>query len=112
MAGGFVAMVLAVAFLAYAANRHGDPSEAATVDDVAELAIEAVDNGDTALAERLACADGVPTDWARTSATAMKSEVRGEAAGSFVLSINDSQHEFTVGHDGKRSCIETITPRG
>lgn len=54
LAGGFVAFALAVALIAYVANRDGVPSQAATVDDVSLLAVEAVDEGDREFAQELA----------------------------------------------------------
>jgi hypothetical protein len=113
LAGGFVALALLVAVVAYAANRHGDPSKASTVDDVAELAIEAVENADHELGGKLACGEAkVDVAWVGDDkADAAKSSVTGVATGSFRLSVEGRPELLvTVAQDGDRSCIESVQP--
>jgi hypothetical protein len=117
LAGGFLAFALIVAFIGYATNRHGDPSKASTVNDVAELAIEAVDDTNSSLAERLSCTPGPDTKWTQLDSvqSVTKSGLKGGATGSFVLTIQSNQTRYswtvTVGKAGNRSCIESMVSR-
>ena len=113
LAGGFLVFALVVAFLAYAAHRKGNPSRASSVDDVAELSIEAVDRADREFAAELTCQRAtaeliafVPS----TRATASKSRVKGVESGSFLLKVGADSWEITVGRDGERSCIQSVAP--
>jgi len=114
LAGGFVLFALVVAVLAYAANRHGDPSRASTVDDVAELAIEAIENEDYELGGKLACDETeLDPQWIGDDkgVTATKSAVTGVATGTFRLSVAGRRElVVTVGQDGERSCIASVAP--
>ncbi len=114
LAGAVVVFALLVAVLAYLANRHGDPSRASTVQDVASLAVEAVDNADREFAAELACGSPTPelTSYAgQQGASAAAAALSGEETGSFRLTVTGSETaewEVTVGRDGDRSCVESL----
>lgn len=116
LAGGFVAFALIVAVVAFVANRHGDPSKAVSVDDVAELSIEAVDRADRDFAAELACGDATAELTAFASqpdARATKSKLTGVEEGSFRLTVeledSSTAYDVKVSRDGARSCIESMT---
>ena len=110
LAGGFVAFALLVAVLAYLTNDTGEPAKARSVDDVAELAIEAVEGADTDFAQQLSCRDDASTPYVgESSAKAEKSDVEGEATGSFTLTVPGlGEFELTVAQDGERSCVAGV----
>ncbi|HSV39215.1 MAG TPA: hypothetical protein VLI04_10670 [Nocardioidaceae bacterium] len=110
LAGGFVAFALVVALLAYFANDTSKPVSARSVDEVAELAIEAVERADADFAQELSCSDEASTPYVGDeSAQATKSAVEGEATGSFRLTIpGTGQFALTVEQDGDRSCVAGV----
>jgi len=110
LAGGVVAFALLIAFFAYVTNDTGEPSKASSVDDVAELAIEAVDRADADFARDLSCRDEASAPYVgETSAKAEKSAVEGEETGSFRLTVPGiGEFELTVEQDGDRSCVAGV----
>ena len=110
LAGGFVLFALTIALFAYLGNDTSDPAKARTVSDVARLAVQAVDEADSAFARSLNCrSDGSAPYVGETGRTAEVKDVAGDATGSFHLSVPDlGEFDVTVGKAGERSCIEGL----
>ena len=114
LAGGFLAFSVLVAVMANLRDSDSDPRDARTVFVVAALAVDAVEENNTAMYAELRCDGGedpLTPYVADDTAKATRSEVAGVRTGSFHLSIEGEQSaefDVTVERDGDRSCIEDV----
>jgi hypothetical protein len=119
LAGAVLLIAIVIAVVAFASNRHGEPDRAKTVNDVAQLTVEAVEEGRAQEADDLACStdDRSLSELVKQLATlgvkAEASKVTGQAQGAFTLKLTGDvtrTYVVTVGLDSARTCVTTVKP--